>query len=201
MKKTLRIIIPAILIVAFVVLHVLDKVDWEATDYLSFGMIVLTYFYVVFTWEMLQRIETQNYLEKRPYIIADFHKERQVLKIYVKNIGKTPAKNVKVELLPDVITFQNKSLNQTLFKNPVKFFPPGKKLDTAINSRSTFFNQVETRNFQIKIEYQDLASNKIFQEEVNIDLNHLEMENDIVNKTFTDLVNSVDKLTKEIKDA
>ncbi|MBW8245289.1 hypothetical protein K1F50_21005, partial [Muricauda oceani] len=108
MKKFFRIIIPLILITIFVVLHVIDKVNWKATDYLSFGMIVLTYFYVIFTWEMLQRIETQNYLEKRPYIIADFHKERQILKIYIKNIGKTPAKNVKVVLQPDVITFENK---------------------------------------------------------------------------------------------
>src|SRR5690606_42039038 len=77
MKKKFRlIIIPIILISIFVVLHVVGQVKWKETDYLSVGMIVLTYFYVVFTWEMLQRIETQNYLEKRPYIIADFYKER-----------------------------------------------------------------------------------------------------------------------------
>ncbi len=187
------------LIGVFVALHLLGSVDWKATDYLSFGMIVLTYFYVVFTWEMLQRIETQNYLEKRPYVIADFHKERQVLKIYIENIGKTPAKNVKVKLQPDVVTFQNKSINQTLFENPIQFFPPGKKIDTAINSRNDFFEKVENRNYQINITYNDFATNKEFREVINIDLDHLENENNIIIKTTHDLVISIDKLTKEIK--
>lgn len=199
MKKIFRIIIPITLFTVFVVLHVVNKVNWKATEYLSLGMIVLTYFYVVFTWEMLQRIETQNYLEKRPYVIADFHKERQVLKIYIKNIGKTPAKNVKVELQPDIITFDNKSLNKTLFENPVQFFPPGKKIDTAINSRNDFFKNEENRKYQIKIHYEDVASNKEFNEVIDIDLDHLENENDIIIKTTHDLVKSVDKLTEEIK--
>ena len=199
MKRFFRIIIPIILITVFVVLHVIDKVNWKATDYLSFGMIVLTYFYVVFTWEMLQRIETQNYLEKRPYVIADFHKERQVLKVYVKNIGKTPAKNVKVELQPDVVTFEKKSLNQSLFENPIQFFPPGKKVETAINSRNAFFKNEENRNYQIKINYEDVASKKVFNELIDIDLDHLENENDIITKTTHDLVKSIDKLTQEIK--
>ncbi|APS40200.1 hypothetical protein SAMN04488033_13025 [Salegentibacter agarivorans] len=199
MKTIFRIIVPIILIAVFVVLNIIDKVNWKATDYLSFGMIVLTYFYVVFTWEMLQRIETQNYLEKRPYIIADFYKERQVLKIYVENIGKTPAKNVKVKLQPDIVTFQSKSLNQTLFENPIQFFPPGKKVETAINSMNTFFKEEENRNFQIKILYEDVATNKEFSEVIDIDLDHLAQENDIITKTTHDLVKSIDKLTNEIK--
>lgn len=199
MKNIFRIIIPIILITVFVVLQIINKVDWKATDYLSFGMIVLTYFYVIFTWEMLQRIETQNFLEKRPYIIADFHKERQVLKIFVENIGKTPAKNVKVEIQPDILTFQDKSLNQTLFEKPIQFFPPGKKVKTAINSRNTFFKEVENRDYQIKIFYEDVATNKEFSEVIDIDLDHLEQENDIITKTTHDLVKSIDKLTNEIK--
>ncbi len=199
MKNFYRIIIPIILITVFVVLHIVNKVNWRATDYLSFGMIVLTYFYVIFTWEMLQRIETQNYLEKRPYIIADFHKERQVLKIYIKNIGKTPAKNVKVELKPDVVTFGNKSLNQTLFEKPIQFFPPGKKVETAINSKNEFFKNKENRNYQINIYYEDVASSKEFKEVIDIDLDHLENENDIITKTTHDLVKSIDKLTEIIK--
>ncbi len=200
MKKNFRlIIIPIILISIFVVLHVVGQVKWKETDYLSFGMIVLTYFYVIFTWEMLQRIETQNYLEKRPYVIADFYKERQVLKIYIKNIGKTPAKNVKVILQPDIITFENKSINQTLFENPVQFFPPGKKVETAINSRNDFFKNEKNRNYQIKIHYEDVASNNKFNEVIDIDLDHLENENDIITKTTHDLVKSIDKLTQEIK--
>jgi hypothetical protein len=199
MKTIFRIIVPIILIAVFVVLNIIDKVNWKATDYLSFGMIVMTYFYVVFTWEMLQRIETQNYLEKRPYIIADFYKERQVLKIYVENIGKTPAKNVKVKLQPDIVTFQSKSLNQTLFENPIQFFPPGKKVETAINSMNTFFKEEENRNFQIKILYEDVATNKEFSEVIDIDLDHLAQENDIITKTTHDLVKSIDKLTNEIK--
>lgn len=163
-------------------------------------MILLTYFYVVFTWEMLNRIETQNYLEKRPYIIADFHKERQIVKFYIKNIGKTPAKNVKIEIIPDVITFQDKSLNQTLFKNTIAFIPPDKKVDTAINSRHNFFKDVENRDYQIIIKYEDSTKkNKKFSETIDINLNYLEEQNDLKLKSLTDLVNSIDKLTKEIK--
>lgn len=188
------------LILIFLILLFLGEINWEATDYLSFGMIVLTYFYVVFTWEMLNRIETQNYLEKRPYIIGDFHKERQVVKFYVKNIGKTPATNVRIQILPDVITFQRKSLNDTLFKNPIKFSAPDQKIDTAINSRKDFFEKEKNRNFQISIGYQDtIGGSKKFSETIDLNLDHLEEENNILCKTTTDPVNSIDKLTKEIK--
>jgi hypothetical protein len=200
MRNLFRIIIPTLLILLFIILHIVGKVDWKETDYLSFGMIVLTYFYVVFTWEMLKRIETQNYLEKRPYIIGDFHKQRRVVKFYMKNVGKTPATNVKIELIPDVITFQGKSLNDTLFKNPIAFFPPEKKIDNAINAAKDFFTESENRDFQIKIEYEDsLKSNNKFSEIIRLNLNHLEEENDLLLKTTTDLVNSIDKLTNEIK--
>jgi len=146
MRTIFRLIIPTILILTFLILLYLGKIDWKATDYMSFSMIVLTYFYVVFTWEMLNRIETQNYLEKRPYLIGDFHKQRQIVKFYIKNIGKTPATNVTIEIIPDVITFQGKSLNQTLFKNKIKFFAPDKKIDTAIHARKDFFKEESNRD-------------------------------------------------------
>ena len=200
MRIFFRIIIPTVLILTFLTLLILGKINWEATDYLSFGMIVLTYFYVVFTWEMLKRIETQNYLEKRPYLIGDFHKDRQIVKFYIKNIGKTPATNVNIQLVPDVITFQRKSLNETLFKKPIKFFAPDQKIDTAINSRKDFFEKETNRNYQIKIEYQDtIGGSRKFSETIDLNLDHLEEENNILYKTTTDLVNSIDKLTKEIK--
>jgi hypothetical protein len=158
-------------------------------------MIVLTYFYVVFTWEMLKRIETQNYLEKRPYLIGDFHKQRQVVKLYVQNIGKTPATNVKIRLVPDVITFEGKSLNETLFKRPIKFFAPDKIIDTAINTRKDFFKNVNNRDYQILLEYNDsLVPQKSFSETIDLNLNHLEEENDILLKTTTDLVKSIDMI-------
>ena len=200
MRIFFRIIVPTVLILIFLILFYLGKINWEATDYLSFGMIVLTYFYVVFTWEMLNRIETQNYLEKRPYLIGDFNKDRQIVKFYIKNIGKTPATNVKIQIAPDVTTFQGKSLNETLFKNQIKFFAPDQKIDTAINSRKDFFEKETNRNYQIKIEYQDtIRSSRKFSETIDLNLDHLEEENNILYKTTTDLVNSIDKLTKEIK--
>src|SRR5680860_1681166 len=97
MKKFFRYIFPSIVILAFILLIVTNKNTLKPTDYLSFIMILLTYFYVVFTWEMLEKLKAESYLEKRPYLISDFESENGILRIYVKNIGKTPAKNVRIK--------------------------------------------------------------------------------------------------------
>lgn len=73
-------------------------------------------------------------------------------------------------------------------------------LHTAINSRNNFFQEIENRDYQIILKYEDSTKkNEIFTETIDINLNYLEEENDLRLKTLTDLVNIIDKLTKEIK--
>lgn len=189
-----RFIIPFFIIGLFILVHFYSGIDWKITDYLSFLMILLTYFYVVFTYEMLHRLETQSYLEKRPYLIADFTSERRILKVYVKNIGKTPAYNVEVKLIPDLHTHSGQSLNQTLFKNKIAFFPPEKKVETIVETFIDFFKK-GSYQFQIELTYQD-NFNENYKEMINVDLGHIEEQSGLVNKTTNDIVKSLDKLTK-----
>ena len=98
MKTAFKYIIPSLVIISFLILAITEKADFDSGDYLNFGLTLLTYFYVVFTWEMLERMKTESYLERRPYLVADFKSPKSNLHFELENIGKTHKimKNIKL---------------------------------------------------------------------------------------------------------
>lgn len=192
MKKIFRYVFPLIVVLTFIFLVLINKNNLKPTDYLSFIMILLTYFYVLFTWEMLEKLNTESYLEKRPYLIADFESENSFLSFYIKNIGKTPAKNVVIKIIPDIKMFERTSINETIFKNKIQFFPPDKKVETLINSTSEFFKK-ELTEYELEIKYEDTFG-EIFKEKIVLNLEHHKSQSYIVTKNISDVVKSLNEI-------
>ncbi|WP_111710230.1 COG1361 family protein [Lutibacter citreus] len=197
MKETFRYIIPTLIIIVFIYLITNNQTEFDSSDYLSFGMIFLTYFYVIFTWEMLERMRTESHLEKRPYLIADFDSPKSNLSFYIKNIGKTPAKNVKIKVNPDIKLRDSDTINTTLFKGKIEFYPPSKKTETYITTTSDFFKNNPDK-FTIDLEYMDSFNNK-FTEVITLDLNHHKKQSYIVEKELKDLIKSLENIKKAIE--
>lgn len=195
-KNILKFVIPAIIILAFSLSVFYSKEELNLADYLSFTMILLTYFYVIFTWEMLEKLKKESYLEKRPYLISDFESENSFLRIYVKNIGKTPAKNVEIQIRPDIKIFDNKSLNQSIFKEKILFFPPEKQIGSLINTTPEFFKN-ESSEYEISLSYSDVFD-RIFEEKIILNLEHHKSQMYLPQKDITDIVKSLDKIKEEL---
>lgn len=196
MKFVPKYIIPIVLIAVPVIAHYTNNTEFSTSEFLTFILIFLTYLYVYFTWETLDRMKQESHLERRPYIIADFTSEKSELGFYVTNIGKTPAKNVRVKIEPDIIKFNGDSLNNLIFNKQIDFFPPKKNVATTINSTSVYFKE-NPDQYLVKLNYTDFFNNK-FSEEIYLDLNHHKKQSYIVEKDLKHVVESLEKLNKTI---
>lgn len=192
MKKIFKYIIPTLILILFGILIIKHKNDFDSSDYLSFAMIFLTYFYVIFTWEMLERMKTESYLERRPYLIADFESPKSNLSFYIKNIGKTPAKNVTIKINPDFNLLNSDTINNSLFNDKIEFYPPNKKTETFITTTSKFFENNPDK-FTVELNYMD-SFDKEFNEKIILDLNHHKKQTYIIEKELKDLIKSLENI-------
>ncbi|UAB82349.1 hypothetical protein INR76_06195 [Marixanthomonas sp. SCSIO 43207] len=198
MKTAFKYIIPSLVIISFLILAITEKADFDSGDYLNFGLTLLTYFYVVFTWEMLERMKTESYLERRPYLVADFKSPKSNLHFELENIGKTPALNVKVKVSPDFELLKKEdSINTTIFKDKIDFFPPKKLIETYLSTTSSFFEKNPDK-FTVQLDYEDSFKNK-FSEKIILDLNHHKKQSYLIEKELKDVVKSIDELKKTIE--
>ncbi|MBU2525057.1 MAG: hypothetical protein KKC03_00455 [Bacteroidetes bacterium] len=198
MKTVFKYIIPAIIFIAFFVLAITEKADLNSGNYLNFGLTLLTYFYVVFTWEMLERMKMESYLERRPYIVADFKSPKGDLHFELENIGKTPALNVKVKVTPDFeLGKKEETINSTIFNDKIDFYPPKKMIETYISSTSSFFDKNPDK-FMVQLDYEDCFKMK-FSEKIILDLNHHKKQSYLIEKDLKDVVKSIDDLKKIIE--
>jgi len=198
MKTAFKYIIPSLIIISFLILAITEKADFDSGDYLNFGLTLLTYFYVVFTWEMLERMKTESYLERRPYLVADFKSPKSNLHFELENIGKTPALNVKVKVSPDFELLKKEdSINTTIFKDKIDFFPPRKLIETYLSTTSSFFKKNPDK-FTVQLDYEDTFKKK-FSEKIILDLNHHKKQSYLIEKELKDVVKSIDELKKIIE--
>lgn len=198
MKTAFKYIIPSLIIISFLILAITEKADFDSGDYLNFGLTLLTYFYVVFTWEMLERMKTESYLERRPYLVADFKSPKSNLHFELENIGKTPALNVKVKVSPDFELLKKEdSINTKIFKDKIDFFPPRKLIETYLSTTSSFFKKNPDK-FTVQLDYEDTFKKK-FSEKIILDLNHHKKQSYLIEKELKDVVKSIDELKKIIE--
>lgn len=198
MKKLYKFIPPLLAILALIGLEVFSNIELKSADYINISLVILTYFYVALTWEMVKNIKDESHLEKRPYIIFDVKPQNSFLYFQVENIGKTLAKNLKVSIDPDIKIIKNYTLNTSIFKSAIPYFPPKKQVQTYIGSKSDFFEE-NPISFQVTISYSDNFENN-YKESYNLDLTHIKKELYPIKKDINDLVKTIDKLVSAVKE-
>ena len=196
MKIILKYIIPVGILIMGILIVYNFNIQFLTSDYLTFFLILLTYFYVYFTWETLDKMKKESSLERRPYIISDFTSEKSELGFYVKNIGKTPAKNVKISIEPDIIKFNNDSLNQDIFGNKIDFFPPNKIVETTVNSTADYFKS-NPDHYVVSLYYTD-SFNVKYSEKILLDLNHHKKQSYVVETDLKNIGENLEKLNKTL---
>jgi len=97
---------------------------------------------------------------------------------------------------PDIVKYNNDSLNKDMFDNKIDFFPPDKIVETTINSTSEYFKS-NPDNYVVRLNYTD-SFNEKYTEEISLDLKHHKKQSYIVETDLKNIGKSLEKLNKTL---
>ncbi|MBN1329944.1 MAG: hypothetical protein JXA54_10770 [Candidatus Heimdallarchaeota archaeon] len=138
----------------------------------SFLIVLLTYLYVLLTARMIQKTAEIQNQERRPYILLDFEFIEDEVYIILSNTGKLPAFDLVIDFEPDIKTIFNEGLKESLFSNPIRFFPPGKIFRSFIGSGEDMLKDREPKTITLMLHYLWQGKKKPEQESYLINLDH-----------------------------
>ena len=148
---------------------------------------------------MVRQIAEAQQEERRPYIIVDFEIEKRLVWIVVQNIGKTPARDVRITTAPEIIDGLNKKLSDTVFALPMRFFPPGKNFRNLLKTAPEMLSDGSPLEYKISIQYTGDERNKTYNEENIINLGFHINRVSIWEKDIDDVFSAVDNLGKQLE--
>lgn len=199
MNVVLFILIPVLLIGIFVFANLhpgLSTYYGNASDLVSFLTALLTYFYVIFTGRMVKQMVDTAEDESRPFIIVDMEYDDGVINFSLRNIGKTPARNIRAKIEPDINLMNKKTLNNTLFAKPISLMPPGKEIKTFVGMHYELLKEDQPKVFEILVEYE--WKKKKAKESYIIDLSVYQNLTYVVRKNIHHVAKSLEELDKKI---
>jgi hypothetical protein len=133
--------------------------------------VFLTYCYVVLTMNMVQHMVSTQEGERRPYIVADIEFEDQQAWLVLRNLGKMPAKDIRIVISPALIGYEHLDLSEKLFKRPIAFFPPGKASRSYIDESPRLLANGKPLKYEVNLSYEWAEQDhRRYQEKYTIDL-------------------------------
>lgn len=201
MKLTLLVIIPLLLVGIFILCAVIPETSNQlggTTVIISFLTVLLTYIYVVLTGMMVQQMVKSHENENRPYILPNIEFDDEFGWIVIKNIGKKPAINLKIQIEPPLIGLNKRDIGDTIFGKPISFFPPGNIFRSVIDESSKLFknNCPEKYNFILSYSWDGQKDQFVETYEINIEYNKACW---LVNKkTIDDVVCSLEQIQEHL---
>ena len=158
-------------------------VQW-LNDNGGFVMAMLTAAYVGTTLIMAKHMSRANKLasdslalvaklegqRSRPYLVFDLESRRKIVTAVLRNIGKTPAYNVKVAVSPALEhsdTLGNKALS--LVTGAIRMVAPSREFTDVVDSGPAFYQRYETPRFTGAVSYEDSEGTQ-YEESFDIDM-------------------------------
>lgn len=139
-----------------------DIRTWTAAEWAAFGAVGALVVYVVLGVIALRQLrETRRLreLEYRPYVTVDFVTDGFVVKLEVKNTGKTPAREVTVRFdQPLQAAPDRRAPNFSLFDSPIPLLAPGRSFRITMGTGPAYFAEGVNLplTYQVEVEYWDL---------------------------------------------
>lgn len=201
MKTILKYIIPSITVFGILIYSFICQNEIDSTTTVSLVTIALTYFYVVFTWEMAVNMKQDSELERRPYIIPDFFIiNHNSLIFHIINYGKTPAFEVTVNIDPDIKMGGGRKLSDDMFGEPIHIIPPNREIKTSVGfSKQIFQDEKFPKKYKIYISYKNTRG-KIYNETYTQDIDYMKHETYVARKDIDDIGRELVKLNKTLKE-
>jgi hypothetical protein len=111
--------------------------EWEALGVWLTGIVTIGL--LIYAVMQLREARGVRSDQTRPYVVVDFHFKSVMVALSVKNVGQTPAKNVRVKLDEPVTSAVMPSVEwqeSGLFKDGVSMFAPGREMRFALDVMS-----------------------------------------------------------------
>ncbi|MCU8015939.1 hypothetical protein L5M36_03370 [Shewanella sp. SM72] len=162
--------------------------SFNATEYLTFSLVVITGLYAFFTYKILKAnqssvsaIQEQMEASSRPYVTVRISMQvgEPFFYLNIENVGKTAAKNLILSIDKDFFQYGENKLERNIkefpvFKNVVLEFPTGTHLFYPLISSVDILSdsadvELVPREFRVTAEYAYL-NNKVVREVFHFDL-------------------------------
>jgi hypothetical protein len=152
----------------------------------------------------LQSMKEARDQEIAPYVIAyfDIPTEEQILSFVVKNIGKSTARDVKIQLRPALPgEFGSDICELPIFKNGISSLSPNQEIRTFVDSATAYFFEENDRPlvFETIISfYGGLHDTQRISEQV-LDLTANKQLSKLVQRTKLDWVHEIGKISRSVE--
>lgn len=167
----------------------------DPNSILPFFTSLLTYVYVVITWSMVKQMILNRDLDRRPYVSVDIEFENAMGYVVVQNHGLSPATNINITFLPELVATRNRKVSETLFAKPISFLPPGRTLRSFIDSGVALLHKDAPGEYTAKVEYSWSERRMDYNESCNINLNFYKWRLGSRASTLKDVTDQLEKVS------
>lgn len=140
---------------------------WNAAEWAAFGACSAVLVYVVlgwFAWRQLNETRRLRELQTRPYVIVDFEFRRFLINLVIKNIGATPARDVRVTFdqpLRGSAAIQRDINEVAALTQPIPMLAPGRAITLAFDSGPQLFKDASLpRVYTANVTYRDASGKR-----------------------------------------
>lgn len=188
----------------------------EIIDIILAAVQILTLFtliiYVIKTWQIasaskkstevsekiLKEMKESRDQEIAPYVVAYFDIEGYLIYLVIKNLGKSVAKNVKLEFQPPLKNSKGEKISDIpLIKAGIGSIPPGYEMRTFFDGVNSYFNKSDLPlTYKVKVSYSGGLRSGTRNIELIMDLSAFQNLGIREEKGMHELVEKVEKLVE-----
>ena len=195
-KEILEIVIPItqILILAILIIYVIKTWRISSATQAAAEVFALS----------LQVMKEARDQEIAPYVVVyfDIAYEEKIIYLVVKNIGKSTARDIRIQFRPKLIGNSGEDISEfPIIKNGIASLSPNHEIKTFVDSTTAFFFERNDQplTYEVKISfYGGLKDTQRVTEQV-LDLTADKRLSNITQRSGHDLINEVEKISQNIE--
>ena len=123
----------------------MDVTKWGAAEWAAFGAVSAVVVYIVLGVIALRQLGESRRLrelEHRPYVLVDWYFKGFFVALEVRNIGRTPARDVRVTFdKPIQASTKTRVPDFSIFNSPIPLMAPGRVIRLPMGSGPEFFEK------------------------------------------------------------
>lgn len=183
----------------------IQKISFEEylENYSSLILIYLTYIYVLLTYRILNSSSKLSKEQLRPYVIANFVEENNSVFLSIKNYGKRPAYNVKINMTDGFENLQIDSIKGNYkYLLEQKFLAPSQEIKNLVTDPAYIISPRKkdiNKCFDFDVVFSD-SDQKKYELKYQIDFNNLFYETSIKKDSIIDSLKDIQKEVKNLND-
>jgi hypothetical protein len=130
-----------------------------------------------FAWRQLRQVRELRDEEARPYVIVDVAARSVVLYVSIRNIGKTPAYNVRITFdhpLESTRKTRADFMSVPVFAAPIPMLAPNREIQVLFDSATELLNAPNIRlTYEVSVSYEGLHGRLYVDPPAPLDFSHL----------------------------